>query len=231
MININYNFIFNDTERTSYRVELDKTSMQFVHACAEPKPDWAKLEFNQCNHCPLDSRKERFCPVAKNLVPLIKLCSNMSSYEQLSVEVETSERTYLIKNTTTQRAFSSLMGFVIATSACPHTAFFKPMARHHLPLANDDETLYRAVSSYLLLQYFNKKSGKDTDYDLQGLDTIYKNIQIINTAMATRLREASNNDAAVNAIVLLDMFAKGIPYSIDDALDELHYLYNDMMEQ
>jgi len=228
---INYKFIFNEIDCKDFRIELDDTNMQRSTASPEPEADWIKLEFNQCHHCPLDSRNELFCPVAANLAPLIKLCDNTSSYERLDIEVETTERTYLVNNTTAQRAFSSLMGLVIATSSCPHTTFFRPMARHHLPLASDEETLYRAVSSYLLLQYFKRKYGKSADYDLHGLDEIYKNMQIINTTMATRLREASNNDAAVNAIVLLDMFAKAIPYSIDEALDELHYLYCEIDEQ
>jgi hypothetical protein len=223
---INYKFIFADNKCEDYQVELDEKNLQLKQHSIKRLPDWTRLEYNQCDHCPLDSKVVSICPVAANLEPLVELCGNMSSYDKLDVEIETSERTYLVTNTTNQRAFSSLLGLVIATSPCPHTTFFRSMARFHLPLANEQETLYRATSSYLLMQYFIKKSGNKADFDLQGLNKIYKNMQVINANMATRLRTASSNDAAVNAIILLDLFAKDIPYCIDDALDELHYLFS-----
>jgi hypothetical protein len=42
----------------------------------------------------------------------------------------------------------------VATSGCRYTAYFKPMARFHLPFANEEETAYRAISMYLLSQRF-----------------------------------------------------------------------------
>lgn len=226
---INYKFIFSDKNTVQYQVDLDEVTTQPAVDKANFKPDWALLEFSRCSNCPLNVKDNEYCPVALKLAPLVELCGSVSSYEMVDVEVFTPQRAYMINATSTQRAFSSLLGLVIATSACPHTAFFRSMARFHLPLADDEETLYRAVSSYLLLQYFMRKQGKVADYDLQGLDQIYKNMQIINAAMAARLRKASSNDAAVNAVVLLDMFARGIPYSIDDALAELQYLYFDIV--
>ena len=57
----------------------------------------------------------------------------------------------------------------MATSGCPHMDFFKPMARFHLPLANAEETVYRATSMYLLAQYFLQREGKEADMELEGL--------------------------------------------------------------
>lgn len=42
----------------------------------------------------------------------------------------------------------------------------------------------------------------------------------MNRAFAARLRTASDQDAVVNALVLLDMFAKGVLYTIDQALHQ-----------
>ena len=52
----------------------------------------------------------------------------------------------------------------------------------------------------------------DNSYDLTGLGYIYKAMQIINVSIAERLRTASSADSSVNAIVLLDMFAKVVPF-------------------
>ena len=77
------------------------------------------------------------------------------------------------------------------------------MARFDLPLASDEETVYRATSMYLLAQFFLKKEGSQTDLELDGLARIYENLQIINVAIAERLRAATTTDSSVNAIVVL----------------------------
>jgi uncharacterized protein (DUF2236 family) len=140
------------------------------------------------------------------------------------MEVTTPER-MVTKNTTAQRAVSSLMGLVMATSGCPHMAFLKPMARYHLPFATQEETIFRAVSTYLLEQYFRHKQGLSTDLELENLKEIYAEIRIVNNAIASRLRTVSVQDSAVNAVVQLDMFAQILPYSIEDSLEDLRYLF------
>lgn len=151
-------------------------------------------------------------------------CGGLISYEKVRLEVTTPERT-VSKNTTAQTGISSLLGLIVATSGCPHTGFFKPMARFHLPFASETETIYRASSMYLLAQFFIRKQGGEADLDMEGLVKIYRNLQIVNTALATRLRAASQQDAAVNAVVLLDSFAKTLPYTIADSLDEIRFLF------
>jgi hypothetical protein len=43
--------------------------------------------------------------------------------------------------------------------------------------------------------------------------------------MAHRLRAACEKDAPVNAVTLLDMFTKILPWSIDESLAEIEYLF------
>ena len=123
------------------------------------------------------------------------------------------------------------MGLIMATSGCPHTSFFKPMARFHLPLASADETIYRATSMYLLAQYFLRKQGQETDLELEGLAKIYHNIQLINKALAERLRAITDKDSAINALILLDIFAQTLPYAIEDSLEEVRYLFTPYLIQ
>ncbi|HKJ07570.1 MAG TPA: hypothetical protein VKA76_00635, partial [Gammaproteobacteria bacterium] len=138
--------------------------------------------------------------------------------------VHTPERT-VTTNTTLQRGLSSLVGLVLATSGCPHAAFFRPMARFHLPLADENETIYRATSMYLLAQYFVHREGREADLGLSGLTAIYNDVQTINRALAERLRVACEQDAPVNAVVLLDVIAKAMPLTIGSQLAELRHLF------
>lgn len=88
----------------------------------------------------------------------------------------TTERT-VSAETSAQQGLGSLLGLIMATSGCPHTVFFKPMARFHLPFSNESETIYRAVSMYLLSQYFTTREGAPIDAGLDGLRDIYDKIQ------------------------------------------------------
>jgi len=123
------------------------------------------------------------------------------------------------------------MGFVIAVSGCPHTAFFKSMARFNLPLSTKEETVYRATSTYLLAQYFLKKMEQKADLELDGLKQIYQNIMVINTSVAERLRAASKTDSSINAIILLNVYANAIPFVIEESLEEISYLFKPYLSE
>ncbi|WP_304511543.1 DUF6901 family protein, partial [Desulfobacula sp.] len=156
---------------------------------------------------------------------IIKHLDILCSYHQIRVKVIMKNRT-ITQDTTIQKGISSLMGLVIATSGCPRTRFFKSMARFHLPLADEEETISRAASMYLLKQYFLKNEGKPTDFDLKELIKIYDDMHIVNMAIAERLKAASKTDSAVNAIILLDVFTYVLPLSIEGYLQKFKYLFD-----
>jgi hypothetical protein len=155
---------------------------------------------------------------------LIESFKHLQSYDIMLVEIMTAER-ITFSETSAQKGLSSLIGLIMAACGCPHTVFFRPMARFHLPFANSLETTFRAVSMYLVAQYFRRKQGLDADLELEGLKEIYSNIQLVNVAMAERLRAISDKDVALNALVILDSFAQIVPFSIDESLDEIRHLF------
>ena len=223
-LSFDYRFFFADGRRERFEVRLDANTLESIGETREIPPEWTRLGFEQCPNCPLAAQTHPHCPLAVHLVKVVSRFEGVRSYEELRVEAVTPERT-VSKQTTAQRGVSSLMGLIMATSGCPHTAFFRPMARFHLSLASDEETLYRAASMYLLAQYFRRETGGNADLEFVGLTRIYGNLQVLNAAMAKRLRAASREDAAVNAVVILDFFAKTWSYSIEDQLEEIRPLF------
>lgn len=219
-----YHLSFTDGNTLEFPIHIDKASNRFIPEAHKTVPAWAALDYQQCSNCPLTKSDVPICPVAANLVPLIELCGAMTSYENVQLKVITSQRT-VSGDTTVQRVLSSILGLIIATSPCPHTEYLKPMARFHLPLASDDETVYRTTSTYLLAQYFLYKDGKPHSLELDKLMQIYKELQIINRALARRLRAAISEDAAVNAIILLDLLSQSVAWSIEEELEGLRYLF------
>jgi hypothetical protein len=229
VLNIQYRLHFTDDSERLFELHLDRQTLQLIPADANEYPSWTTLDNHRCPHCPLDAKTHPHCPAACAITDIVSVSDDQFSYTQVNVEVRTPER-LVTAETTLQRAVSSLIGLALATSGCPHTAFFKPMARFHLPFASEEETIYRATSMYLLAQYFRRKQGDEADMDLSGLAEIYRNLQVVNMHMARRLRAASDKDATVNAVVILDMFAKALPYTIDESLQEIRYLFSSYLD-
>ena len=222
---IEYHMTFPDQREAVYSLQFDPKSLTLLGDLPRQLPDWTELEFQQCSHCPLSTQIHPHCPLAVRLVEVIQQFNDLMSYDGLSLKVIT-ERRIISKETTVQDALSALMGLIIPTSGCPHTEYFRPMARFHLPLADTDETIYRATSMYLLAQYFRKKSGLEAELNFDGLKTIYQNMQTLNAAIAERLRAGSETDSSVNALILLDMFTLALPVAVEESLEELEYLFS-----
>jgi hypothetical protein len=221
---IQYCFRLPDHSSEDFKLELDPRNLELTGNIPQSLPAWTELDFHQCPHCPLEVVTDPYCPLAANLVNIVQRFDGLISYDKIRVDVITQERR-ISQHTTAQKGISSMMGLVIATCGCPHTAFFKAMGRFHLPLASSEETIFRATSMYLLAQYFLKMEGRHADFELGGLTKIYNNMQIVNVAIANRLRSTSMSDSLINAIVILDNFAKSLPYAIEKSLKNFRHLF------
>lgn len=219
MKEVTYHFRFSDGRRESLRVGS---------ARGEWKEGlrWTELAFHQCPNCPLSAASTKHCPMAVDFMPLVDLFARLRSHEEVTVQVQSSERT-VGKRTSVQVALRSLMGLLSATSACPRVDFLKPMAHFHLPFSSEEETIYRVASSYLLAQYLRRLKGEKSDPGLDGLKAHYHELQRVNQAMAGRIRQIARDtsikmaDGTINALTLLDVFAQTVPLSIDATLDRV----------
>jgi hypothetical protein len=228
--NISYIFSLPDDQIKVVELKFDTQTFDLLDDISEELPHWVNIDFCQCPNCLLPKEKYPYCPVAAHLFKLFELFESLMSYDEVHLDIVTTRRIYCRK-TSAQKAMSSLMGSIIAASGCPHTRFFRPMAvRFHLPFADAEETTYRAASMYLLAQYFHWKRGHEIDLELKGLKDIYLNIQVINKALVDRLRAISDKDVAVNALVILDAFAKMVPLDIDESLEDIKYLFKPYLE-
>lgn len=222
---INYKFMLPKGQTESFNIIVDGEKYTTESCETDVTPEWYRLDFKQCPNCSLSSHKTPLCPMMSTLGCAATRFSTIVSFETVDLVVTTEERT-ITKKTSVQRALSSLLGLLIAVSGCPHTVYFKPMARFHLPLATEDETVFRATGMYMIAQYLRKSEGLDAEFDLSGLKKIYENLRVVNMAVAARLREAAKADSLVNAVILLDLFAKAIPDIIDMKLEEMKPIFS-----
>lgn len=225
LISIEYQFSFADGKREVFSLHFDEKTLDPVQKeLPDPLPAWTKLSFYQCPNCPLSPAAHPYCPFATNIVNIVRRFDKLVSYDKIHMTIITKERT-ISQHTSAQQGVSSLLGLVIANSGCPHTAFFRPMTHFHQPLANVEETIFRAASMYLLSQYFAKQEGKEVSLELEGLKEIYQNIHVVNMAIANRLRAASSSDLPANAVILLDLYAMDFPHRIEKMLTGVRHLF------
>jgi hypothetical protein len=222
---IRYSFSLPDGSIEIFDFHLDSERLVQVGDPTREFPAWTALEFHKCPNCPLSNDTHPFCPLATSIAPIVNRFDGILSYEEVLVGVDTRERQVLQK-TSAQRAVGSLMGLVISTSGCPRTAFLRPMARFHLPLASREETVFRATGAYLLAQFFRATEGKGGALELEGLQKLYRELQIVNAAIVRRLRSATGTDSSVNAMVVLDIYAKTLDMVIYESLDRLRSLFD-----
>lgn len=212
---IQYRFAFDSGREEIFDLDFDASTLQMAPLGDESKESWVKLSFHQCPECPLSEDTHPACPVAQNLATVLNVFKEDRSFTKVLTRVVTSERTTQ-RETSLEQGLSSLMGLMMATSGCPILDHFKPMALTHLPFANENETMYRAVSTYLTAQFMRMREGQSADWDLAKLGDLYGKVSRINAAFADRVRGLKGRDANVNALILLDLFAQVGAFSFSE---------------
>ena len=218
---VQYEFGLPDGSTRSFSVEVGPDPVD--SGPAEP-PAWTALDFHKCPHCPLDAAEEPFCPAAVSIASLAEAVEGLWSYDIVSLKVRTPERSFSFSPVPLQAGLKSLMGLVLPTSGCPHTAFFRPMARFHVPLATMEENAYRVASMYMLGQWIRQDQGAEAQFDFDGLNHLYDQVKVVNKHLSKRLEEFKT-DASKNAVALLYVLAELLPRMLEDSLAPIRPLF------
>jgi hypothetical protein len=221
-----YTFDFIDGTSVKFAIHLDSESLKYIPYSEAKEAEWTKLENNKCKNCTLSEKDHAHCPIALNLNSILSHFYYNKSYEMVKVTVKTEERTYF-NEVALQHGLASMLGIYMVSSGCPVLGKLKPMVRFHLPFASLEETIFRAASTYLLSQYLKQANGEEADWELKKLIGIYKEIEEANQGIAARIRSVADMDANINALVVLDVFAKQIPLTIRTKLKEFEYLFDE----
>lgn len=226
-IDIHYRFHFEGTAPVEFAVSLDSYTLLNRAPLPPCPPAWAELNYERCPNCTLDPRIHPWCPTAAHLVEPIEIFSAIPSFARTRIEVEIPERT-MSKHCSVQEGLSSLFGIYMTSSGCPMLRALRPMVRFHLPFASREETVFRAAATWLIGQYLREASGggETREISLRGLSERYRQIGLVNTAFSRRIQAAAEMDASLNAIVLLDCFAKTAPLSIENGLREMRAIFS-----
>jgi len=230
-VNIRYTLNLSNQVSETFDFNLDEESFDLITSDQADLPQWTELEYRQCSHCPLDKAEHSHCPLAANIHPIVERFHDTRSIDEVEMDVTTPERR-VIQKTALQHAIASMFELILPVCGCPKTEHMKPLARFHLPLASEEETVFRVTSMYLLGQYFVRTTG-DTGgrIELDGLSEIYEGLNILNKAVASRLQHATQSDSVKNAITLLDMYSTLVPVLVEDELAEMRGFFKAYMPE
>jgi len=181
---------------------------------------WTRLGHCQCSNCPLSTEETEYCPAAIEMEPVIEEFKNEKGFQKMTIRVQTEQRTYE-KYTHLEEGLRSLLGLVMANSACPHLSDLRPMAMHHMPFSNASEFIMRSVSHYLLQQYFNKRDGKEQDWDLQGLVARNEELKLVNHSLWQRIHDVCEGDSSLKALLNFFSMASNVSSTLDTQLNQV----------
>jgi hypothetical protein len=247
-LRIRYRFDLPDGSQKTLDFLFDAATFRLSNPPPADPPFWTELKFNQCANCPLSTERHAHCPAALQMAAALEPLNALVSFDTVGVTVVQPERTVHVE-TSAQQAMSSVLGLIMATAGCPWTDRLRPMARFHLPFANEAETLYRSVSMFLLSVELAARGPAPAVADalavaeapaaaadaartapaprtFAALEELYKNLHLVNRDMSRRLGAATNTDPARNAIALLDTYTTLLPAALDRSLDELRPLFD-----
>lgn len=228
MNNWRYRFEF-DPDRTiiiNARWNAERGVIEADPGVGAPAPavaDSLRLEVDQCSHCPLSPDQSPQCPLAASVIPVAQRFDRFSSTDRVAVIASSDDREVRVE-TSLQRGLGSLLGLLMGGSACPHFAAFRPMARLHLPFASEEETFFRVIGSALLELALRGEPG-DLGEAGEHIRRQYQALSVVNRGMASRLRRFARTDSGVNAVIVLDMFARLIGGDPDEYIESLRPLY------
>jgi hypothetical protein len=213
---IRYRFDLPDGTQKSLDFAFDAVDFRLINTAPAEPPFWTSLKFNQCANCPLNAAEHPHCPAALQMASAIEPLKAVVSFDTVGVTVIQSERT-IYTETTAQQAMSSVLGLIMATAGCPWADRLRPMARFHLPFANEAETVYRSVGMFLLACEIKGARAQG----FAALETLYENLHVVNRDMSRRLGAATRTDQAQNAMALLDAYTTLLPAALESSLEDL----------
>ncbi|MEW6672775.1 MAG: hypothetical protein AB1427_13805 [Thermodesulfobacteriota bacterium] len=205
-------------------IKVDPITIVMARPELENKPSWTRLEYQQCQCCPLSKEEQPYCPIAINIAHIIETFKDKPSYQKCVARCIISERIYQ-KKASTMEALSSALGLIMAVSGCPVMSLFKPMARFHLPFSTIEETIVRATSFYLLREYFAFKNHKVPDLELKKLHEHYETVKILNAGLLSRISGVHSNDSDKNAILIFHSLSELLSMEITTSLQSLERLF------
>lgn len=224
---IRYSFTFDPETTLEFEVE---DSVPALPDDDGDLPPWLLLSNHRCEDCPPSLDGHTACPAAVAIRPVVEAFSKRISFEDVDVRVDLNG-IEIKARVSTQEAVRCLIGLLLARSACPILDKLRPMAHFHLPFGDRQHTAFRFLGMHLVAQYLRARDGHEPDWELDQLLEMLRRLRRVNIRLADRIRAASEFDATVNSLVILDVLASTAELSVEKGLDRLRPIFSTYLDQ
>ena len=222
-VKVRYEYKFDDGSGVEFQVDADLMS-SVQEEYSDHRYEWAELEFQKCDHCPLSSTEHKYCPAALSLTDIVEYFGTHPHHQQARCTVHVPGRTIRVTKGI-QEAVAALIGLRLASSKCPILSQLKPMARFHEPFSYPYYTVYRATSMYLLGQFFNKRKGETPDWDLDKLTELYDAIGLVNMNISERLKAAKQLQNSPVSLMIFSVYSLSMTLLFEEHIEVLQGLF------
>ena len=212
-VHVQYRIESQESGVREFDFRLDESGL--LENMPDEGPEWTLLDGERCQGCTSPSRH---CQAALAITPVVEAFHSLDSLQCVRTRASINGRVTEVTGPVTQ-AVSSMMGLCMAASGCVATAPFRAMAIHHRPFATLEETVIRAASFTLLWQWARGRFNQENPF--AELLEAWANLEEVNQRIGRKLQTYCLNDATVNGLVGLDMFAKGGAIGLESALNAL----------
>lgn len=178
-------------------------------------PAWTRVDGDRCAGC---DHGGTHCPAALSIVPVVEAFKEIDSLQTARTCVTIGERTTEVTGPVSH-VVASLIGLCMPASGCPAAAPFRAMAVYHQPFATLEETAIRAAGFALLERWALGTLHHEQPF--ASLIDAWSGLESVNQRIGRRLRDFIEQDAALNGLSNLDMFAKFGGFGLESALDAL----------
>jgi hypothetical protein len=69
---LDYEFRLAEGPAKLFKISLDPLTLNVLSDSRLSPPEWARLEFHQCQSCPLTPRHTAYCPICRNIAEIGK---------------------------------------------------------------------------------------------------------------------------------------------------------------
>ena len=123
MSKFQYTINFDDTNNKTFEINVDEKTFIIKDDDNVAAPEWTLLANNKCTHCPYNTDKVKYCPVAKNLSQAADTFGDKKSFTEVTVFVKTENRMYGKKNGSTNCIIQPVW-FIDGHQQLPASAYF-----------------------------------------------------------------------------------------------------------
>jgi len=223
---ISYKFSFKNGDVKNISINIDSKQLTMIREETDLAPEWARLDYKQCDCCLLTIDQHPYCPIALNIEIIIDDFKDMKSTEECSV-ICTTPYNQIHTDAYVSDALLNLIGLAILASDCPFFRLYKHQVKFPTPFDSLESFAIGMISVGLLGEYLYQQANQIyKPFDMEEGQKLASVGNEVFTKVLSRIQNLTQNDAYKNAFVSLSAMADMLSFELEDNLESFLGLFD-----